>query len=33
MIFDRQGKVVFSVDGQLNQAQIEEMLKSIRNNL
>lgn len=33
LIFDRQGKVVFSVDGQLNQAQIEEMLKSIRNNL
>ena len=26
LIFDRQGKVVFSVDGQLNQAQIEEML-------
>ena len=33
LIFDRQGKVVFSVDGQLNQAQIEEMLKSIRDNL
>ena len=33
LIFDREGKVVFSVDGQLNPSQIEEMLQTIRKNL
>ena len=33
LIFDREGKVVFSVDGQLNTLQIEEMLQTIRKNL
>ena len=33
LIFDREGKVVFSVDGQLNPSQIEEMLETIRKNL
>jgi len=33
LIFDHEGKVVFSVDGQLNRSQIEEMLQTIRKNL
>ncbi len=33
LIFDREGKVVFSVDGQLNPSQIEKMLQTIRKNL
>ena len=33
LIFDREGKVVFSVDGELNPSQIEEMLQTIRKNL
>ncbi len=33
LIFDCEGKVVFSVDGQLNPSQIEEMLQTIRKNL
>ena len=33
LIFDRQGKVVFSFDGELNQAQIDEMLQAVRDNL
>ena len=30
LIFDREGKVIFNVDGQLNPSQIEEMLQTIR---
>ena len=33
VIFDRQGKVVFSVDGKLNQVQIDSMLQEIKDNL
>ena len=30
VIFDKQGKVLFSVDGQLNQSQIQEMLAAVK---
>ena len=30
VIFDKQGKVLFSVDGQLNQTQIQEMLAAVK---
>ena len=30
VIFDKQGKVIFSVDGQLNQSQIQEMLAAVK---
>ena len=33
VIFDRQGMVVFSVDGKLNQVQIDSMLQAVKDNL
>ena len=33
VIFDRQGMVVFSLDGKLNQAQIYSMLQAVKDNL
>ena len=33
VIFDRQGKVIFSVDGKLNKVQIDLMLQEIKDNL
>ncbi|MGA1154184.1 MAG: hypothetical protein ACO3YP_15380 [bacterium] len=30
MIFDKQGKVLFSVDGQLNDSQIKQMLDAVK---
>ena len=33
VIFDRQGKVIFSVDGKLNQVQIDSMLQAVKDNL
>ena len=32
VIFDRQGKVVFSVDGKLNQVQIDSVRRAAKNN-
>ena len=33
VIFDRLGKVVFSVDGKLNQVQIDSLLQAVKDNL
>jgi hypothetical protein len=33
VIFDKQGKVLFSVDGQLNDSHIREMLAAVQNTL
>jgi predicted transcriptional regulator len=30
VIFDKQGKVLFSVDGQLNDSQIKQMLAAVK---